>query len=77
MSAAQAWTHVATEVKEAAAAADAASKAAAAATSLAQGNVPMAHSAAKGKTASEDLKRRGAAVLAKAEGMCEYFRTCA
>nr|XP_049708408.1 laminin subunit alpha-1 [Helicoverpa armigera] len=67
VSAAQAWSHVATQVKEAAAAADAASKAAAAATSLAQGNVPMAHSAAKGKNTSEDLKKRGAAVLAKAD----------
>ncbi|KAJ8726015.1 hypothetical protein PYW07_000713 [Mythimna separata] len=67
VSAAQAWSHVATQVKEAAAAADAAAKAAAAATSLAQGNVPMATSAAKGKATSEDLKRRGSAVLAKAD----------
>ncbi|XP_026738306.1 laminin subunit alpha-1-like, partial [Trichoplusia ni] len=67
VSAAQAWSRVAMQVKEAAAEADAATKAAAAATSLAQGNVPMAHSAAKGKTASEDLKKRGAAVLAKAD----------
>lgn len=68
VTAAQAWSRVAEHVKEAAEAADAASRAASAAASLVQGNVPMAETAARGKSTSEDLKRRGAAVLAKADG---------
>lgn len=65
--AAQAWSRVAAHVKEASEAADLASRAASAAASLVQGNVPMAEASAKGMNTSEDLKRRGAAVLAKAD----------
>ncbi|XP_075991835.1 wing blister isoform X2 [Anticarsia gemmatalis] len=67
VTAAQAWSRVATHVKEASDAADTAARAASAAASLVQGNVPMAETAARGKSTSEDLERRGAAVLAKAE----------
>lgn len=68
VSAAQAWSRVATLVQEASEAAEEATRAAAAASSLARGSEPMLQLAGKGKNSSEDLKMRGAAVLARAEG---------
>lgn len=68
VTAAQAWANVAAGVREAQAQADEATKNAAAASALARGPTPMARVAAKGKVASETLRRRGEGVLAKAEG---------
>lgn len=71
MTAAQAWARVARGVRAAGAQADAAGRSAAAAGALARGPAPMARLAAKGKAASETLRRRGEEVLTKAESM--YF----
>ncbi|XP_028025278.1 laminin subunit alpha-2 [Bombyx mandarina] len=69
VSAAQAWSRVASLVQEASEAAEEATRAAAAASSLARGSEPMLQLAGKGKNSSEDLKMRGAAVLARAEAL--------
>ncbi|KAH9636206.1 hypothetical protein HF086_007158 [Spodoptera exigua] len=74
VSAAQAWAQVATLVREAGAAADAAARTAAAAARAAgaaaaslHGTMTLAQSAATGRQTSEDLKARGQLVLAKAD----------
>jgi hypothetical protein len=67
MSAARAWGAVASAVRDAAAAADhAGAAAAAAAATFSKDSVPRA--SARGIAASNDLKRRGAEMLAKSEG---------
>ncbi|KAM3959117.1 LOW QUALITY PROTEIN: wing blister [Aphomia sociella] len=67
VAAARAWAGVADAVRDAAAGAGAALSAASAAATLARGPDPMLGSAASGMKASDSLKQRGAAVLAKAE----------
>ncbi|KOB71165.1 Uncharacterized protein OBRU01_13791, partial [Operophtera brumata] len=67
VTAAQAWANVAAGVREAQAQADQATRNVAAAAALARGPTPMERVAAKGKVASETLRRRGKEVLAKAE----------
>ncbi|XP_049867060.1 laminin subunit alpha-2 [Pectinophora gossypiella] len=67
VTAARAWSEVADTVKNASAAANSAAIAAHTAMKMARGPVPMTNTAEVTKAASEDLKRRGAAVLARAE----------
>ncbi|XP_072936563.1 laminin subunit alpha-1-like [Epargyreus clarus] len=65
--AARAWAEVAEGVREAGAAADAATAAAATAGKLARGPQPLLNTAEAERQTSENLKRRGAEVLAKAD----------
>lgn len=66
--AARAWTDVADRVREAAIAALAASTAASTANKLARGPQPLLAAAEKENAASDNLKRRGQELIAKADG---------